>query len=265
MKIPLAILFSCVLFLTSCTPLVNNPAEATMRVITENYPPYNFIDKNSNVTGQSVEIIQAMLQKHGITVAIEVMPLSDGFTFTQKGPNTAIFSINRTPQREGLYKWVGPIGDYKQVFYARKGSSIQVEKLEDARAVAKIGVYKGDAGNQFLASSGFTNLDESQTDVEALKKLMDDKVQLWLGNKEGLAVTAKEAGINPDELVELPVVVLQADLYIALSKDIPDSTIASWQKTLDSLKQNKDAEGKTVYGNILSKYDDVAYVQSLLK
>lgn len=265
MKTPLAILFACVLFITSCTPFVNNPAEAKMRVITENYPPYNFIDKNSNVTGQSVEIVQAMLNRHGITAAIEVMPLADGFVFTQKGPNTAIFSINRTSQREGLYKWVGPIGDYKQVFYARKGSLIQMDKLEDARAVAKIGVYKGDAGNQFLASSGFTNLDESQTDVEALKKLMDNKIQLWLGNKEGLAVTAKEAGINPDELVELPVIVTHADLYIALSKDIPDSTVASWQKTLDSLKQDKDTEGKTVYGKILAKYDDIGYVQSLLK
>jgi len=236
-----------------------------LRVITENYPPYNFIDKNNNVTGQSVEIVRAMLHKLEITANIEVMPLADGFTFTQKGPNTAIFSINRTPQREGLYKWVGPIGDYKQVFYARKGSSIQVDKLEDARAVTKIGVYKGDAGNQFLASSGFTNLDESQTDVEALNKLMDNKIQLWLGNKEGLAVTAKEAGINPDELVELPVVVTHADLYIALSKDIPDSTIAAWQKTLDSLKQDKDTDGKTVYGKIVSKYDDVGYVQSLLR
>lgn len=265
MRIYLASLFACLLFITSCTPSVTTPAEGKLRVITEAYPPYNFVDKNSNVTGQSVEIVQAILQKTGVTAPVEVMPLSDGLDLALKGPNIVVFSINRTPKREGLYKWVGPIGDYKQVFYARKGSPVRVDKLEDARAVAKIGVYKGDAGNQFLASKGFTNLDESQTDLEALKKLADNRVQLWLGNKGGLAVTAKQAGIRPDELVELPVVVTQADLYIAISKDVPDSAVAAWQKILDSLKQEKGTGGKTVYEKILAKYDDFDYVQSLLQ
>jgi len=265
MRICLAVLFVFSVFITACAPSATTAPEAKLRVITEAYPPYNFVDKNGNVAGQSVEIVQAMLQKLGMTASIEIMPLADGLSLTQKGPGTAIFSINRTPQREALFKWVGPIGDYKQVFYARKISSLYVSTLEDARAAAKIGVYKGDAGNQFLASQGFTNLDESPTDVEALKKLMDNRVQLWLGNKGGLAVTAREAGISPDELVEFPVVVTRADMYIALSRDIPDSTVAAWQKTLDALKQEKDADGRTAYAKILAKWSDVGYVQSLLK
>ncbi|MCX5993941.1 MAG: hypothetical protein NT177_06960 [Chloroflexi bacterium] len=102
-------------------------------------------------------------------------------------------------------------------------------------------------------------------DLEALEKLVDNRVQLWLGNKGRLAVTARQAGIRPDELVEFPVVVTQADLYVAIGKDVPDSAVAAWQKTLDSLKQEKDADGKTVYGKILAKYDNFDYIQSLLK
>ena len=265
MRICLTILFACLLFITSCAPSAAQPAEGKLRVIAEVYPPYNFVDKKGNVTGQSVEIVLAVLQKSGITASIEVMPLSDALDLALQGPNIAVFSINRTPKREGLYKWVGPIGDYRQVFYAMKGSLLRVASLEDARAVARIGVYKGDAGNQFLAANGFTNLDENPTDLEALKKLVDNRVHLWLGNKGGLAVTAKQAGIRPDELVEFPVVVTQADLYIAISKDVPDSTVSAWQKTLDSLKQEKDADRKTAYGEILAKYDDYDYLQSLLE
>jgi len=265
MKICLTILFACLLFITSCSPSAAQPAEGKLRVIAEVYPPYNFIDKDGNVTGQSVEIVQAVLQKSGITASVEVMPLSDALDLALKKSNIAVFSINRTPTREGLYKWVGPIGDYRQVFYALKGSSILVDKLEDAKAVAKIGVYKGDAGNQFLASHGFTNLDENPDDLEALKKLVDNRVQLWLGNKGGLAVTARQAGVRPDELVEFPVVVTQADLYVAISKDVPDSTVAALQKTLDSLKLETDSDGKTAYGMILAKYDDFDYLQSLLE
>ncbi|MDD5312834.1 MAG: transporter substrate-binding domain-containing protein [Dehalococcoidia bacterium] len=264
MRFYLAALFVFSVFITACAPVATT-SEAGLRVITEAYPPYNFVDKNGNVTGQSVEIVRAMLQKLNITASIEVMPLSDGLNLAQKGPSTTVFSINRTPQREALFKWVGPIGDYKQVFYARKISSLYVKTLDDARAAGKIGVYKGDAGNQFLVSQGFANLDESPTDVEALKKLMDNRVQLWLGNKGGLAVTAKEAGISTDELVEFPVVVIQADMYIALSRDIPDGTVTTWQKTLDALKQEKDADGRTAYDKILAKYSDINYVQGLLK
>jgi ABC-type amino acid transport substrate-binding protein len=264
LRIYLTTVLACLILITSCTPPATTPAAGKLRVITEAYPPYNFVDKNGSVTGQSVEIVQAILQQSGKTATVEVMPLAEGLDLALEGPNILVFSINRTPQREGLYKWVGPIGDYKQVFYARKGSSIRVDKLEDTRA-AKIGVYKGDAGNQFLASKGFTNLDESQTDLEALKKLADNRVQLWLGNKGGLAVTAKQAGIRPDELVELPVVVTQADLYIAISKDVPDSTVAAWQKILDSLKLERGTDGKTAYEKILAKYDDFDYVQGLLE
>jgi polar amino acid transport system substrate-binding protein len=265
MRICLAILLACSLFITSCAPSAAVPADGKLRVIAEVYPPYNFLDKNGNVTGQSVEIVQAVLQKSGITAPIEVMPLSDALELALQGPNTMVFSINRTLQREGLYKWVGPIGDYRQVFYAMKGSSIRVDRLEDAKVVTKIGVYKGDAGNQFLAANGFTNLDENPTDLEALQKLADNRVQLWLGNKGGLAVTAKQAGIRPDQLVEFPVMVTQADLYVAVSKDVLDITVAAWQKNLDLLKQEKDADGKTVYGKILAKYDDFDYVQDLLE
>jgi polar amino acid transport system substrate-binding protein len=240
------------------------PAGGELRIITEVYPPYNFVDKNNNVTGQSTEIVQAILEKTGTQANIEVMPLSEGLAIAEKGPDVVIYSLNRTPQRENLFKWVGPIGFYEQAFYAKKGSTLAINQLEDAKKVDKIGVYEGDAGAQFLASQGFTNLDYSLTDAEALKKLMDGEVQLWLGNKDGLAITAAEAGVNPDDLVMMPTVVIEADLYIAFSKDVPDSTVAAWQNALDALKSEKDIDNKTVYEKIMAKYSDPEYINSLL-
>jgi ABC-type amino acid transport substrate-binding protein len=265
MRFCLIVLLACSVVLTACAPSAPSPAGGKLRVITEDYPPYNFVDKNNNVAGQSTEIVQAIMQKLDLKASIEVMPLAEGFSLAQKGPNVAIFSINRTPQRESLYQWAGPIGSYQQAFYAKKGSTIKLGRLEDAKTAGKIGVYKGDAGNQFLSAQGFTNLDESQTDIEALKKLIDGKVQLWLGNTEGLGIAALQAGISPDELVVLPTVVIQADLYIAFSKDITDSSLAAWQKALDSLKQDQDTDGKTAYDKIRARYNDPVYLQSLIK
>jgi len=265
MRVWLAILLIVSMLLVACNVTGTvPPVSKELRIITEVYPPYNFVDKDKNVTGQSTEIVQAILEKTDTQAEIEVMPLSEGLALSQKGPNVVIYSLNKTPQRESLFKWVGPIGHYEQAFYASKGSTLVLNVLEDAKNVKKIGVYKGDAGAQFLASQGFTNLDESITDVEALKKLMDGTVQLWLGNKEGLAITAEEAGVNPSDMVMLPTVVIRADLYTAFSKDIPDSTVKAWQSALDDLKQERDIDDKTAYEKIQAKYSDPDYIDSLL-
>jgi len=269
MKIWLTIFAVSVIALTvmgGCTsPQMTTSGSTSLRIITENYPPFNFVDKDNYITGQSTEIVRELLEMTGTQAEIEIMPLSEGLELAQAGPDTAIYSINRTTQREELYKWVGPIGAYEQAFYAKKGAQINIETLEDAKKVDKIGVYKSDAGNEFLKSQGFTNLDESLTDVEALQKLADGKVTLWLGNTRGLAATAQEAGVNPDDLELIPGVVINADLYIAFSKDVSDNVISEWQKQLDSLKKEQDIDGKTFMDRVEAEYDDPEYVQSLLK
>jgi polar amino acid transport system substrate-binding protein len=266
MKIWLVALIAGAMILGGCTsPTATAPASNSLRLLTEDYPPYNFLDKNNQIIGQCTEVAESVMKKIGVQAKIEMVPLAEGLTLTEKGPYTAMFSINRTAQRESQYKWVGAIGRYEQAFYAKKGSTINIAQLEDAKKVGKIGVYKGDAGNQYLVSQGFTNLDESITDAEALKKLVDGKVDLWLGNKVGLAATAKEAGVNPDDVVLLPTVILGADMYIAFSKDVPDSLIAQWQKALDAIKTEQDIDGKTVMDKIKAKYDDPEFVQSLMK
>ncbi|HAV10838.1 MAG TPA: hypothetical protein DCX22_04415 [Dehalococcoidia bacterium] len=268
MRIGLTAIFIGLLIVTACAPSALPAAssfEGKLRILTEEYPPYNFVDKDMNIIGQSTEMVRMLAQKEGVDTSIEIVPLADGLNLAQQSPNVAIYSINRTSQRENLFKWVGPIGHYEQAFYAKKGSTIKLGKLEDAKNAGLIGVYKGDAGNQFLQSQGFTNLNESQTDVQALRKLINNEVQLWLGNKDGLEITAREAKVNPEDIVSISNVAIQADLYIAFNKNTPDGIIAAWQKALDSLMQEKDSDGKTVYDKIHAKYSDPYYVQSLLK
>lgn len=242
----------------ACTTPVGPSTGNGLRIITEVYPPYNFVDEHNEVTGQSTEIVRAIMQKTGTGGAIEVLPLSEALDLAGKGPDIAVYSVNRTPQREDMYRWVGPIGFYEQAFYTRKGTAITLNRLEDAKNVASIGVYKGDAGAEFLADNGFTNLDESLTDSDALKKLMAGTVQIWLGNKEGLAITAGQAGVDPADLVEISTVVIHADLYIAFSKDVDKSTVEAWQVALDALKQERDIDDKTMIEKIQAKYSDSA-------
>lgn len=265
MKVCLAILLIVALGMVACdvTPATTTSPDE-LRIITEISPPYNFIDKDYQITGQSTEIVQAIMEYTGTKAEIETMPWSEGLALAETGPGIVLYSTNKTPQREDLFKWVGPIGSYEQAFFAKKGSGIEIKSLEDAMKVNSIGVYKDDAGAQFLESHGFENLDISMTDAQALQKLMKGDVDLWLGTKDGLALMAEEASVNIDDLELMPTVVIKANLYIAFSKDIPDDIITEWQTALDELKTVRDIDDKTVYEKILAKYSDPQYIEMLL-
>ena len=265
MKVCLAVLLIVALGMVACDMTTSTTTSADeLRIITEISPPYNFIDKDYQITGQSTEIVQAIMEATGIHAEIETMPWSEGLALAEEGPGIVLYSTNRTPQREELFKWVGPIGSYEQAFFAKKGSGLQIKSLEDAMKVDKIGVYKDDAGAQFLESQGFENLDISMTDAQALQKLMKGDVDLWLGTKDGLALMAEEAGVNVDNLELMPTVVIKANLYIAFSKEVSDSIVNEWQAALDKLKTERDIDNKTEYEKILAKYNDPQYIEMLL-
>lgn len=264
MKKQIIFVLLALLLLAGCSGADTPGGYEQLRILTEDYPPYNFTDKNGEVTGQSTEIVQLIMQDVGVESAIELIPLSEAIELAQKGPGVALYSLNRTAEREELFKWVGPVGFYEQIFYARKDSGAVLNSLEDVKEVDKIAVYTGDAGAAYLADQGFKNLVESPTDSEALQKLAAGEVDLWLGNRAGFLITANQAGVDPDLLIEIPAVIIHANLYIAFSKDVPDEVVLAWQQALDRLKSERDHDDKTLIEKIETKYGDPAYIESLI-
>jgi len=199
------------------------------------------------------------------SIVVEVLPLAEALKAAEKGPKVVLYSLNRTTEREELFKWVGPIGDYEQVFYARADSNFIFDDLDDAKKLGKIAVYKGDAGAHYLQAQGFKNLVEFQSDVEALQQLAGGEVDLWLGNRAGLSIVAAEAGVDLSELIKVPAIIIHANLFIAFSKDVEDEVVQAWQAALDRLKEERDADDKTLIEKLEAKYKDPAYIDELIK
>ncbi len=224
-----------------------------LRILSEENPPYNFTDEMGNISGQSTEIVRRIAAATGSKAEIEIMPWTQGYAIVQKDPGTALYSTSRMPQREQLFKWVGPIGTADNWFYCKQGADIKIGSLDEAKKVKSIAVYQDDSNEIFLQSEGFTNLDVSQDPAECIKKLVDGKVDLWLGPSEGLQFIAYGAGINPAEIQPVKFV-RRLDWYIAFNKETPDSTIQAWQKALDDLKKPGDAGKMSDYDDIITSY-----------
>ncbi len=234
------------------TPVTKSSSESqtTFRILTEEFPPYNFTD-NGNINGISTEIVRAIIKKIGHPDNLEVVPWSEGYDLIQKEDNLILFSTTRSPMREDLFKWVGPLVPNNTVFFAKKGSGISIKTLEDARNVKNIGVYKDDFGELLLKKKGFSNLDSVVDNKLNPKKLAEGKIDLWIMNELTGRHMAMQAGLA--DKIEKVFEVQKDYMYIAFSKSAPNSAIEVWQKALDEIR----ADG--TFAQIFSKWIMFSY------
>lgn len=233
MKKLVAVLLAGIFLLLACSGPV--PA-AKLRILTEEYPPYNYTDEKGVLTGPSTELVKAVIAKLGLDTQIEVLPWAQAYELVLKNPNVALYSTARTPERELDFMWVGPLGSYENWLYAKKGSSTRVNSLDEAKTVKSIAAVKDEAGQQKLAELGFINFAFTNSTADGLKKLMAGEADLWLGTRADVELVARKAGVDASQL-EPAVFVHKVDLYIAFNKNMPFATVDQWQKALDSLKK----------------------------
>ena len=194
-----------------------------------------------------MDVVREVQKRIGDKASIEVMLWARGYSMVQSGPNVMLFSTTRTPAREALFQWVGPVGTNEWVFLAKKGSPIKVSSLADAKKVGTVGCYKNDARELFLKEQGFTNLDSANEPETILKKMLAGRNDLWLTDKDEYLAMVKKQGIDPSALTSL-FVVQKTELCMAFSKDVPAAVIQKWNKAMNDMK----ADG--TYKAILAKW-----------
>jgi polar amino acid transport system substrate-binding protein len=225
-------------------------AEEKINLMTEIFPPYQYYGEDLKLTGISVEIIEAVKKQINSQVPIKEVPWTRGVKITKKKKNSALFSMLRTPEREKLYKWVGPLIDLSMVFFKKTGSKIVLNALEDAKKVGKIGVTRDVANNEILSAMGFKNLDvlPNGPDEKNIIKLLKDRIDLWASTYFGGLYSGKNLGY--EGMIEpIPdITAFKGQLYLVFNVKTDDSVIKQWQSGLDRIKTNK------TYDKIISKY-----------
>ncbi len=228
-----------------------------LTIYTEHSGESNFRNKHGEPDGHSVEIVKEIMKRLNETFRIEIVPWKRAYYELENKPNIVLFSTTRTRERENKFKWVGPLNTLKWVLYKKKGNPIELKSLEDAKKLRSIGCYQGDAREQFLLSKGFKNLNSlfgEDSNQRNLRLLSMGRIDLWISSNVGIAQICKEANADISEFEEA-LVVKQAYLYIAFSKNSSEALIKKWQNTLNEIK--KDG----TYLKILSRYSTGKYVK----
>jgi polar amino acid transport system substrate-binding protein len=219
-------------------------------LLTENFPPYNMaIDgknfaQESNIQGIAVEIVRETFKRAGIGYNMTLrFPWDRIYKLALEKPGYGVFVTARLPERESLFKWVGPIGPDDWIMLAKGDSPIQLNSLEDARQY-RIGAYKGDAIAEQLGRQGMNPI-TVLSDKDNARKLVEGQIDLWATGDPAGRYLARQEGVTGLKTV---LRFNSAELFLALNKDTPDEVVKKLQAALDQLRK----EGRV--DSILGKY-----------
>ncbi|EJM10560.1 periplasmic component of amino acid ABC-type transporter/signal transduction system [Pseudomonas sp. GM21] len=245
----LLVLASASLLFISGAHAAESP-DTDLVLLTENFPPYNMAKngknfaQGENINGIAVDIVREMFKRADITYSLTLrFPWERIYKLTLEKPGYGVFVMARLPDREKLFKWVGPIGPDDWIMLAKADTTITLETLDDARKY-KIGAYKGDAIAETLAKQGLNPIVVLR-DQDNAKKLVNGQIDLWATGDPAGRYLARQEGVNGLKTV---LRFNSAELYLALNKDVPDEMVAKLQAALDQLRM----EGKV--DEIMARY-----------
>jgi polar amino acid transport system substrate-binding protein len=245
----LLVLASASLLFVNGVQAADSP-DTDMVLLTENFPPYNMAKngknfaQDENINGIATDIVREIFKRADISYSLTLrFPWERIYKLTLEKPGYGVFVMARLPDRERLFKWVGPIGPDDWIMLAKADSKITLETLDDARKY-KIGAYKGDAIAETLTKQGLNPVVVLR-DQDNARKLVNGQIDLWATGDPAGRYLARQDGVTGLKTV---LRFNSAELYLALNKDVPDETVTKLQAALDQLRKEGGVD------EIMAKY-----------
>ncbi|MBG0790145.1 MAG: transporter substrate-binding domain-containing protein [Desulfovibrionaceae bacterium] len=246
----------CLLFMVFLSPGLAASANIEEVYVGE-LSPLIVIDAHRGIHGSAVEIVSTIMDMADNTLTagdFKDIIWARALETVKSHSGTAIICLARTPQRERIYKWVGPVGEVVLGLYAQKNRNMRF-RPEDESPKSRIGVVRGSAAAHILLNScGMEECDlrfvkDDETQFKMLKK---GRLDLITQSDTGALLTMKKLGFDSNEF-EMVHVLDELKLYLALNIETDDAFVSRLQAALDGLKQPDD-DGNSRFDAIRAKY-----------
>jgi polar amino acid transport system substrate-binding protein len=214
------------------------PSRAThLHLTTESAPP-SAILKDGKVIGHATEKIELMMRRAGVSVDIAMLPWQRAYGLALKRPDTCVYDTTRTPEREALFKWVGPVAQSDWVLFGTVERGIKLDKLDDARPY-RIATYLGDASEHYLRTRGFS-VDSVASDALNPVKLVSKRVDLWAATPVRAAMLMERSN-TAGQIMPL-LVYNKVLLWLACNPAVPTALIDQFNTILDDMRRDGSAK-----------------------
>lgn len=208
-----------------------------IRYITEEYPPFNFRDGNQ-LDGMSLALLREIWRRTGTQrQPIELLPWARGYHELKLYPNTVLFAVARTQNREKQFKWACPIIKTRYVLFAQKSENIVITSPSELNLFT-IGTIRADVGEQELLSlmEEPINILSNVTMRPNLDLMDKGRVHLIAYDELAAPKMFREFGRNPDDF-ETVYTIADSLTCFAFNLDTNDTVVETFQKQLTDITQ----------------------------
>lgn len=217
-------------------------AAAELNVVTESLPPLNY-EENGVITGYATELLLATTQtaKISTSTSISLLPWARAYQTVLTQPDTLIYSITRTPERESLFVWIGPISA-RQIFVykLRARKEIQIKSLSDV-AQYKVGLVREMASTKdFIQQSEIADgkIDFAPSVESNMKKLFLNRIDVIVSQDWSAAFLAKSLNRKPDELEALLLLDNKHSYYFALNRQTDPALVERLRIAFETVQKS---------------------------
>lgn len=215
-------------------------ASEPLVLLTENFPPYNMSSdgksfaRDSEIQGIAADLVREMFRRADVPYSMTLrFPWTRVYQQAKDTPNHGVFVLARQPDREQLFKWVGPLGPDDWVLLAPATSQIKLDSLEQAKGL-RIGAYKGDAIAESLQKQGLKPVLVLR-DQDNAKKLASGEIDLWATGDPAGRYLARQIGMTAFKTV---LRFNGTELFLALNKSVPDEVVERLQQALEQMRED---------------------------
>lgn len=213
----------------------------TLQGFTEPLPPLNYADDSGMAKGFSVDLLRMIAAQAKLPLEIQVTPWVRATQLAASTPNSILFSLTRLPERDGKFKWVGPISGRRILLYGLKErTDLQIKDLKSLQGL-KIGVVRESAAAKRLQAEGLRvgeELELALDDSSNLRKLLAGRMDLLVMLDWAAAWNLRQFKLHYATL--RPVLELDNayEYWYGLHPDCDDALVQRLQAGLNTLRRN---------------------------
>ena len=208
---------------------------------TEESPPYHYLE-NGKAAGVAVDLLRAACARAKLSCEIQVLPWARSMALTLRTPNTLLFSLVRTPEREARFVWLSPLVTEPVWLFGRPDSP-PIQSLADLNHM-RVGVVNGSSGADFLRAAGVPPqaIDAANGSEANLRKFALHRVDFILSTDSRM-----QRQLNQQPLpfkVSKVVPIADATSYFAMHPRSSPEIVQALRTALEELRNTKPYKDK---------------------
>jgi polar amino acid transport system substrate-binding protein len=212
-------------------------------VVTEYLEPYQIKNDDGSLGGYMTEIVRSLFRISGDIPEISVMPWARAYQIAKTEKNVLIYSIVHTDERSEHFEWIGKVSVNNLFLWGLKNKFPRPMKSIKELNKYHIAVLRNSNVDKYLESHQFTNLRPLTLEVQLLKMLLLQRVDLIIGTEETILERLKKLDTPFSDITKVfELTDVNTNLSIAFNKNTTPQLVSRFKKAFVKLKKSGELD-----------------------